>query len=84
MKAVNATVTSIRKPMIEDFMFPVLPLTIQREIVRILDNFTELTARKKQYKYYLDQLIEHSDNDDVKWLPLGESSFPPGKGILRL
>ena len=37
------------------------PLPIQHEIVRILDNFTELTteltARKKQYEYYRDELL---------------------------
>ena len=44
---------------------PVPPLEVQREIVRILDNFTELTAeltaelaaRKKQYEYYRDSLL---------------------------
>lgn len=40
---------------------PVPPLEVQREIVRILDNFTELTAeltaRKKQYEYYRDKLL---------------------------
>lgn len=48
---------------------PVPPLPVQREIVRILDNFTELTAeitaeltaeltaRKKQYEYYRDRLL---------------------------
>ena len=44
MKAVSATVTSIRKPMIEDFEIPVPPLPVQEEIVRILDAFTELQA----------------------------------------
>jgi len=47
------------------FLFPVPPLPVQREIVRILDNFTELTAeltaelaaRKKQYEYYRDKLL---------------------------
>lgn len=40
---------------------PVPPLEVQREIVRILDNFTELTAeltaRKKQYEFYRDKLL---------------------------
>ena len=44
---------------------PVPPLSIQKEIVSILDTFTELTAelteeltaRKKQYNYYRDQLL---------------------------
>jgi type I restriction enzyme S subunit len=36
---------------------PEKSLAIQAEIVRILDAFTELTARKKQYNYYRDQLL---------------------------
>ena len=39
-KAVSATVKSIRKPMIEEFMLPVPSLEVQREIVRMLDSFT--------------------------------------------
>ena len=43
---------------------PVPPIEVQREIVKILDNFTELTARKKQYEYYRLELFngikEHS------------------------
>ena len=46
-------------------LIPLPPLPIQREIVRILDSFTELTAeltaelteRKKQYEYYRDELL---------------------------
>lgn len=60
-KAVSATVTSIRKPMIEQFPIPLPPLPVQQEIVRILDHFTELTAeltaRRKQYAYYRDALL---------------------------
>ena len=49
--------------------FPVPPLEVQREIVRVLDNFdalvndisvglpAELAARRKQYEYYRDKLI---------------------------
>ena len=44
MKAVSATVTSIRKPMIEGFSIPIPPLPVQEEIVRILDAFAELQA----------------------------------------
>lgn len=44
-----------------EFEIPVPPLPVQREIVRILDNFTaltaELTARQKQYEYYRDKLL---------------------------
>ena len=49
----------------EDFEMPVPPLEVQREIVRILDNFTELTAeltaRKKQYEFYRDKLLTFGD-----------------------
>jgi len=49
----------------EDFIIPLPPLPVQQEIVRILDNFTELTeelteeltARKKQYEYYSNSLL---------------------------
>lgn len=52
-------------------------LEIQSEIVRILDTFTsltdeltaELTARKKQYNYYREQLLTFPD-DEVEWKPL--------------
>ena len=44
---------------------PIPPLTIQKEIVKILDNFTrleaeleaELEARKKQYEHYREELL---------------------------
>jgi type I restriction enzyme S subunit len=58
---------------------PKRSLEIQGEIVRILDTFTELTAeltveltaRKKQYNYYRDQLLRFDDGD-VEWKTLGE------------
>ena len=51
------------------YSIPVPPLPVQREIVRILDNFTELTAeltaelttRRKQYEYYRDLLLTFND-----------------------
>lgn len=60
---------------------PKKSLKIQTEIVRILDAFTtltaeltaELTARKKQYNYYRDQLLSFGD-DEVEWKALGELS----------
>lgn len=61
----------------EDMMFPLPPLPIQREIVRILDNFTllsaelsaELSARKQQYEYYRDYLLSFDDEDVEKVIP---------------
>jgi type I restriction enzyme S subunit len=53
---------------------PKKSLEIQTEIVRILDTFTELTAelsaRKKQYHYYRDQLLSF-DEGEVEWKALG-------------
>lgn len=80
-KAVSATVTSIRKPMIEKFEVPVPPLEVQNEIVQILDNFAELTAeltaelsnRKKQYEYYRDLLLNFDENEQrAKYVSLGD------------
>ncbi len=79
-KAVSATVTSIRKPMILDFIVPLPPRNVQQEIVRILDTFTkleaeleaELEARKKQYEHYRNALLSFP-NDDVRWVPLSEA-----------
>jgi type I restriction enzyme S subunit len=53
----------------EEFIIPLPPLPVQREIVRILDNFTELiteltaelTARQKQYEYYRDKLLSFKE-----------------------
>ena len=55
----------ISLPVTEEFKVPVPPLPVQSEIVRILDNFTELTAeltaRKKQYEYYRDKLLSFKE-----------------------
>ena len=44
-----------------EIIIPVPPIEIQNEIVKLLDNFTELTAeltlRKKQYNFYRDSLL---------------------------
>lgn len=89
-KAVSATVTSIRKPMIENFQIPLPPLAVQSEIVRILDKFTlykselaaELAARLQQYEYYRDQLLTFDDT--VKRLKLGEvGEFIRGNGLQK-
>ena len=67
LKAVNATVTSIRKPMIEQFSVPIPPIEVQEEIVRILDKFGELEAkleaelevRKSQYEFWREKLLNN-------------------------
>ena len=66
---------------------PIPPLKIQQEIVRILDSFTELTAeltaRKKQYNYYRNNLLSFG-SDKVEWKTLGEvGEFIRGKRFVK-
>ncbi|WIH89825.1 restriction endonuclease subunit S [Brachyspira pilosicoli] len=65
-----------------DIIIPLPPIEVQKEIVRILDEFTEKTnklqellhretiLRKKQYEYYRDKLLTF--NDDIEWKNLSE------------
>lgn len=75
------------KKAVMKYTIPVPPLPVQSEIVRILDNFTELTARKKQYEFYRDKLLTFGDvrggaTSDVMWRTLGEvCNLQSGKAI---
>lgn len=83
---VNAVPIKINKDDIGKIKLPVPPLEVQREIVRILDNFTflttelaaELAARQKQYEFYRDFLLNFNDgceeeiNGNVRLMKLGE------------
>ena len=48
---------------------PVPPLEVQEEIVRILDDFTnlaaELQARQEQYEYYRNKLLSFNNINEV-------------------
>lgn len=100
----KGSVPYITMPMLENFKVPIpcpdnprKSLKIQKEIVRILDTFTELTtklttkltteltARKKQYSYYREQLLTF-DEKEVKHLPMGDESvgeFIRGGGLQK-
>ena len=68
------------KKEIMQYSIPLPPMKVQSEIVKILDNFTELTAdltdklseeltaRKKQYEYYRDRLLTFESIIPVKSL----------------
>lgn len=74
------------KDAIMSYPVPVPPIEVQAEIVKVLDNFTELTAeltaeftaRKKQYEYYRDLLLDFGIHgggaSECEWRTLGEIS----------
>jgi type I restriction enzyme S subunit len=67
------------KAAILKYKIPTPPLPVQKEIVRILDTFTELgaelgaelEARRKQYEHYRSQLLTFSEQGGVRWMALG-------------
>ena len=76
---------NVSKKLFARIIIPVPPLSVQREIVRILDSFTsleaeleaELEARRKQYEYYRDQLLSFKylsggGKNEVEWKTLGD------------
>ena len=70
---VGAGIPSVEKKVLENLLIPTPPLEVQNEIVRILDNFTaltadltaELTARKKQYSWYRDYLLNFENKVEI-------------------
>ncbi|GAA7277578.1 type I restriction-modification system specificity protein [Helicobacter pylori] len=67
----------------QQITIPIPPLEIQQEIVKILDAFTELNtelnARKKQYQYYQNMLLDfkgiHQNHKDAKE-KLAQKTYP--------
>ena len=79
--ASGVTRFNVSKKAMERVCIPVPPLEVQCEIVRILDKFTlltaeltaELTARRKQYEYYMRDLLFFGKYDNKnKVYNLGE------------
>lgn len=75
----NSSLSSINANDVKRLKIPIPPLEVQKEIVNILDKFTqleaelsaELDARRKQYEYYRSQLLTFDDeSEDVRWLTL--------------
>ncbi|GAA9166151.1 restriction endonuclease subunit S [Helicobacter pylori] len=68
-KSFGGIVKSISMNDLKKITIPIPPLEIQQEIVKILDAFTELNtelntelkARKKQYEYYQNMLLDFKD-----------------------
>ena len=74
-KVRKAGIPTLDNYIVEQFEVPVPPLEMQREIVRIIDNFNsicmdissglpvEIEARTKQYEYYRDKLFFFKRNE---------------------
>lgn len=75
-------VPSLTQAVLNKVKIPLPPLEVQQEIVRILDTFTELTtelitkltteleARKKQYEYYREKLLNQNIVDNIPLIKL--------------
>lgn len=71
--AVNSSVTSIRRKMLDDYQVPITSLEEQRKIIDILDMIeqqynnisetlrVEIKARQKQYEYYRDKIFSFKE-----------------------
>ncbi len=81
----GAGIPALNKADIETLTIPIPPLEIQQEIVKILDAFTELNtelntelkARKKQYQYYQNMLLDFKDiNSNHKDAKMSKKTYP--------
>ncbi len=95
-KSLNTTtINNLNANILQNFLIPIPPLEIQQEIVKILDAFTELNtelntelkARKKQYEYYQNMLLDFNDinqsHKDAKE-KLAQKTYPkPLKTLLQ-
>lgn len=86
--ASGVTRFNVSKDKMTKVVIPVPPLEVQREIARVLDSFTlltaeltakltaELTARKKQYEFYRNKLLsfdnKEGENSEFVWKTLGQ------------
>ena len=82
-KNVNAgNFASVDMKRFKKLEFPLPPIKVQTEIVRILDKFTsleaeleaELDCRKRQYEYYRDKLLSFDNvgGQEVEWKKMSE------------
>jgi len=74
----TGTIPYISRKKFEELLIPIPPLEVQKEIVKILDKFTqleaelsaelsaELEARRAQYEFYRNQLLTFTQQDDQR------------------
>lgn len=76
--AFGVTRFNVNKTFLSEIEIPIPPLTIQREIVSVLDSFTtlidkmkqEVVLRKKQMEYYREKLL--SFDEEIRKLSFGK------------
>ncbi|VTX60155.1 restriction endonuclease subunit S [Haemophilus parainfluenzae] len=89
----SSTINNLNSKVMDSFRLPIPPLSVQTEIVKILDALTaltseltsELTLRRKQYEYYRKKLLSF---DSLEQLNMGGAKkklidvayFQNGKG----
>ncbi|VTP73321.1 restriction endonuclease subunit S [Haemophilus influenzae] len=77
-----------------EMLIPIPPLSVQIEIVKILDALTALTSeltselilRQKQYEYYREKLLSEEELGKVgfEWKPLGEvTNIKTGQAVSK-
>jgi len=80
--ATGTKVIDVSAKQLAKVRIPLPPLEVQREVVRVLDNFTELEseleseleARRRQYAFYRDRLLtfpEAGGSRGLRWVSLG-------------
>lgn len=94
-KNVNAgNFASVDMKRFKKLEFPLPPIEVQTEIVRILDKFTSLEVeleaeqdfRKRQYEYYRDKLLSFDNvgGQEVEWKKMSEvGTFIRGNGLQK-
>ncbi|WRA41204.1 restriction endonuclease subunit S [Helicobacter pylori] len=80
-KITGTKVMRIHENDLKKITIPIPPLEIQQEIVKILDAFTELNtelkARKKQYEYYQNMLLDFNGiNQNHKDAKMSVKTYP--------
>lgn len=88
----KGSVPYITLPMLQNYPIPLPPLSIQKEIVSVLDKFSELiektdeeiALRQKQYEYYREKLLTFEKGEDCKEMSLGEiGKMKRGNGLQK-